>query len=217
VVSRVCPAISDKTERADAATDRLAPARRLQTVVGIQIMRRFDGSAVAHYHCYATAHAMKLSHLADQIVKAAPEQMLGVQELYASLDFHGPRNAHLAIPDWHTQEFRSPEMERHEFLTGQEDIAGDVLVFHYCRHDGRMLLHECGSLAEAASLVLGGAGVFNVFIDLVLVFEHFRLRPYRASYRDQAGARVVFDGRHTKDDVPLQFPERHIEWLELVA
>ena len=156
---------------------------------------------------------MKLSHLVDEIVKAAPEQMLSVQQLYASLDFQGPRNAHLAIPDWHTQEFRSPDMDRHEFLTGQEEIAGDILVFDYCSHNGRMRLRECDSLAEAASLILGGAGVFNVFTDLVLVFEHFRLRPYRTSYRDQAGARVVFDGRHTKDD----FPDRQIEWLELAA
>jgi hypothetical protein len=152
----------------------------------------------------------------EQIVMATPEQMLNAQELYASLDFRGPRNAHLAIPDWHTQEFRSPDMERHEFLTGQEGIAGEFLVFDYCRRDGKMLLQECGSLAEAASLVLGGAGVFNVFTDLVLVFEHFRLRPYRTSYRDEFGTRVVFDGRHTKDDVPLRFPDRQIEWLDLV-
>ena len=160
---------------------------------------------------------MKLLHLVEQIVKAAPDQTLSAQELYASLDFRGPRNSHLSIPDWHTREFRSLDMERHEFLTGQEEIAGDILVFHYCRHDGRMLLHECSTLAEAASLVLGGAGVFNVFTDLVLVFEHFRLRSYRTSYRDESGARAVFDGRHTKDDVPLHFPDRQIEWLGLVA
>jgi hypothetical protein len=157
---------------------------------------------------------MKLSHLVEQIVKAAPEQMLSAPELYSSLDFRGPHNAHLAIPDWHTQEFRSPDMERHEFLTGQEEIAGDILVFYYCSHDCGMLLVECHTLEEAARLVLDDAGVFNVFTDLVLVFEHFRLRPYRTSYRDQSGERVVFDGRHTKD-VPLHFPEGRIEWLEL--
>ena len=158
---------------------------------------------------------MKLAGLVEQIVNAAPEQMLSAQELYASLDFTGPRNARLAIPDWHTDEFRSPDMKRHEFLTGEEEIAGDILVFHYCRHDGAMLLHECGSLARAADLVLGGAGVFNVFTDLVLVFERGRLRPYRVSYRGHAGARVVFDGTHIKDDRP--FPERQIEWLELAV
>lgn len=160
---------------------------------------------------------MKLARLAEEIVKAAPEHMLSIQELYASLDFQGPRNAHLTIPDWHTQDFRSLDMERHEFLTGEEEIDGDILVFHFCRHDNRMLLHECSTLAAAANLVLGGAGIFNVFTDLVLVFEHSRLRPYRASYRDDDGARVVFDGRHAKDGIPLPFPDRKIEWLELAT
>ena len=158
---------------------------------------------------------MKLASLVEQIVKAAPEQMLSVHQLYASLDFRGPRNAHLAIPDWHTDEFRSPDMERHEFLTGEEEIAGDILVFHYCRHNGMMLLHECGTLAEAAGLVLDGAGIFNVFTDLELVFEHGRLRPYRVTYRDHTGARVLWDGTHEKDERP--FPDRQIEWLELAA
>src|SRR6266568_4497887 len=121
----------------------------------------------------ATHRAMKLARLAEEIVKAAREDMLSIQQLYASLDFQGPLNAHLAIPDWHTDEFRSPDMERHEFLTGEEEIAGDVLVFRYCRHDSEMILYEFATLLEAAELVIGGAGVFNGFIDFILVFEHF--------------------------------------------
>jgi hypothetical protein len=156
---------------------------------------------------------MKLAHLAEKIAKAVPEQMLSIQELYASLDFRGPRNACLAIPDWHTQEFRSPDLERHEFLTGEEEIGGDILVFRYCRHDGEMVLHECSTLAEAAEFVLGGAGVFNGFIDFVLVFEHFQLRPYRVSYRAKNGARVVFARERWNDD-DRPFPDRQIEWLE---
>lgn len=159
---------------------------------------------------------MKLAQLADQIVNGAPEHRLSIQELYASLDFRGPLNAHLAIPDWHTAEFRSPAMERHEFLTGREEIAGDVLVFRYSSHGGAMILRECASLVEAAETVLGGGGVFNNFTDFVLVFEHFRLRPYRVTYRAKSGARVMF-ARETwnKDDMP--FPDRQIEWLTLVA
>jgi hypothetical protein len=73
------------------------------------------------------------------------------------LDFQGPRNAHLAIPDWHTDEFRTPDMERHEFLTGNEEIVGDVLVFRYNSHDSEMILYELATLADAAELVLGVA------------------------------------------------------------
>jgi len=43
--------------------------------------------------------SMKLATVAKQIVDALPQCMLTVQELYASLDFRGPGNRHLAIPD----------------------------------------------------------------------------------------------------------------------
>ena len=75
---------------------------------------------------------MKLARLAEEIVKAAPEHPLSIQELYASLDFRGPRNTHLAIPDWHSQEFRTPDMERHEFLTG-DFVAGEFKIVQACR------------------------------------------------------------------------------------
>jgi hypothetical protein len=157
---------------------------------------------------------MKLARLAEEIVKAAPGYHPGIQELYASLDFRGPHNAHLAIPDWHTAEFRAPDMERHEFLTGEEEIDGDVLVFHHCSHDGTMILQECDTLSEAAAWVTGDAGVFNGFTDFVLVFEHFQLRPYRVSYRAKSGARVLF-ARETWNIDDRPFPDRQIEWLQL--
>ncbi len=159
---------------------------------------------------------MKLARLAEEIVKAAPNNALSLQELYASLDFRGLHNARLAIPDWHTSEFRAPDMERHEFLTGEEDIGGDVLVFNYSAHDRAMILYECDTLEEAAGLVVGDAGVFNAFTDFVLVFEHFRLRPYRVSYRAKGGERVFFcRDRWNHDDRP--FPDRQIEWLDVAA
>jgi hypothetical protein len=154
---------------------------------------------------------MKLRDLAEQIVTQVPENGLTVQEIYASLDFHGPRNEHLAIPEWHVDDFREPEMQRHEFLTGEEEVLGDFLVFSYCRHDGTMYLTECNSLSEAAQLVLGGAGVFNVFTDLELVFDHLRLRPYQVSYRGQTGARVIFAKEQLADE--RVFADRQIEWL----
>jgi len=158
---------------------------------------------------------VKLSRIVEQIVNAVPDQALSVHELYASLDFRGPRNAHLAISDWHTPEFRTPDMARHEFLTGEEEISGEVLVFCYNSHDCAMTLHDCATLNEASEMVVDDAGVFNVFTDLLLVFDHFTLRPYRVTYRDHKGARVVWDGSHKKDDRP--FPDRRIEWSELVA
>ncbi len=97
---------------------------------------------------------MKLRELADQILTQVPESGLTIQEIYASLDFRGPRNTRLAIPEWHVDDFRDSQMQRHEFLTGEEEVLGDFLVFHYCRHDGTMYLTECGSLSEAAQLVL---------------------------------------------------------------
>jgi hypothetical protein len=136
---------------------------------------------------------------------------LTVQEIYASLDFHGPKNQHLAIPEWHVDDFRNPEMQRHEFLTGEEELLGDFLVFHYCRHDGTMYLTECSSLSEAAQLVLGGAGVLNAFTDLELVFGRFRLRPYRVTYRGRTGARVIFAKEQLADE--RIFADRKIEWL----
>jgi len=163
----------------------------------------------------ANVHAMKLAGLVGQILKVAPEQMLSANELYASLDFQGPRNAHLAIPDWHTDEFRGPDMERHEFLTGAEEIAGEVLVFRYVRHHRTMVFHECATLEGAAELVMGETGVFNAFTNLVLVFEHFCLRPFRVTYRDHAGARVFWNGTHKKEDRP--FPDRQIEWQKVTA
>ena len=157
---------------------------------------------------------MKLVAIAEQIIKAAPEQMLSVQELYASLDFRGPRNAHLAIPEWHTEEFRTSEMQRHEFLSGNEEITGDFLVFRY-NLDGEMVLLEFATLGDAGQFVVGGAGVFNGFTRLALVFDHFRLCHYRVSFLDHTGARIIFDGTHEKDDRP--FPGRQIEWLELAS
>lgn len=157
---------------------------------------------------------MKLSYLAKRIEKAAPKGMLSVNEFYASLDFRGLRNAHLAIPDWHTEEFRLPDMARADFLTGEEEIAGDVLVLCYRRNAGEMILHECTTLADAARLVMGGAGVFNGFTDLVLVFDEFELRSYRVSYRDHTGARAPWAGRHIEDDWP--YPDRQLEWLGAV-
>jgi hypothetical protein len=144
-----------------------------------------------------------------------PESGLTIQEIYASLDFRGPANTRLAIPEWHVDDFRDSEMQRHQFLTGEEEVLGDFLVFHYCRHDGTMYFTECNSLSEAAQLVLGGAGVFNVFTDLELVFDHFRLRPYRVSYRGGTGARVVF----AKDQLANEkvFADRQIEWLGVAA
>jgi hypothetical protein len=159
---------------------------------------------------------MKLAIVAQQIVDALPDGMLTVQELYASLDFRGPSNSHLAIPDWHTGEFSTAvEMRRHKFLTGDEELNGNFLVFHYCRHDGDMLLEEVATLEEAAKLVLGGAGVFNVFTDVELVFEGFKLRPYRVTYSDQKGERVIFDREHLTDE--RHFLNRRIEWLEAAA
>jgi len=78
-----------------------------------------------------------------------------------------------------------------------------------------MYLTECGSLSDAAELVLGHAGVFNVFTDLELVFDHFRLRPYRVSYRGETGARVIF----AKDQMANErvFADRQIEWLGTMA
>jgi hypothetical protein len=158
---------------------------------------------------------MKLQELAKQIVNQVPEYGLTVQEIYASLDFRGCRNQRLAIPAWHVDDFRDPEKQRHEFLSGEEEVEGEFLVFHYCRHDGTMFLTECDSLAEAAQLVLGGAGVFNVFTDLELVFDHFRLRPYRVSYRSGSGARVIF----ARDQLANErvFADRQIEWLGVAA
>jgi hypothetical protein len=154
---------------------------------------------------------MKLAYLANQIVKAAPPEMLTDQMIYASLDFVGSRNAHLAIPAWHTKEHRTREMQRFEFLTGNEKVEGHVLVFDYCGHDGRMLLWDCDSLAGAESLVLGGGGVFNAFTDLMLVFEHSCLRPYQVSYRDDSGSRMVFYRSHLEGE--KWFYDRKIEWL----
>ena len=157
---------------------------------------------------------MKLARLAEEIVKAAPEQMLSVQELYASLDFRGPRNAHLAIPERHTVEFCTPDMRRHEFLTGEEEVDGDVLVFRYDGHDREMFLFEFATLADAEKMVIGGTGAFNGWIDLILVFEHFRLRPYLVSYRAKSGARVPF-ARDTWNHDDRPFPNRQIEWCKV--
>jgi len=158
---------------------------------------------------------MKLRELADQIVRQVPESGLTIQEIFASLNFRGPINKRLAIPEWHVDDFRDSEMQRHEFLNGEEEVLGDFLVFHYCRQDGTMYLTECGSLSDAAELVLGHAGVFNVFTDLELVFDHFRLRPYRVSYRGETGARVIF----AKDQMANErvFADRQIEWLGTMA
>jgi hypothetical protein len=158
---------------------------------------------------------MKLAHLAEQIVKAAPSEMLTDQMIFASLDFRGPQNGHLAIPEWHSNEHRTWEMQRFEFLTGAEEIAGDILVFDYCDHDGKMWLRECKTLVEAGKRVLGRAGVFNVYTDLVLVFKHFRLRPYQVSYQDYSGTRVVFDRSHIK--ALKRYPNRQIAWLASAA
>ena len=195
------------------------PAKKLNSGNEIKGNRaeRFFHPLLLNHAIGRLARVMKLAHLAQQIVRVAPPDMLTDQMLYASLDFDGSHNRHLAIPDWHSREHRTWEMQRFEFLTGEEEIGGDILVFDYCSHDGRMLLRECASLNAAAKLVLGGAGVFNVFTDIVLVFDHFRFRPYRASYCDETGTRLIFDGRHTKDDKPLLFRDRQIEWLELAA
>ena len=158
---------------------------------------------------------MKLRNVVEQIIAQVPESGLTAQEIYASLDFKGPRNQHLAIPEWHVGDFRDPEMQRHEFLTGEEEVFGDFLVFHFCRQDGTMHLTDCSSLSEAAQVVLGGAGVFNVFTDLELVFDHFRLRPYRVSYRAPTGARVIFAKEQLADE--RIFADRQIEWLGQTA
>lgn len=161
---------------------------------------------------------MKLSDLAAQIVKAAPEGMLTEQMLYASLDFRGNRNAHLAIPEWHDDpDFTNWEMRRHEFLTGREEVRGDVLVFDYGSHDGRMVLQDVATLAEAGAIVLGGAGILNAWTDLVLVFERGRLRPYRVSYRNASDARVVLDRSNWDPIKDEPFPDRRVEWLETAA
>jgi hypothetical protein len=95
---------------------------------------------------------MKLAIVAQQIVDALPDGMLTVQELYASLDFRGPSNRHLTIPDWHTGEFSlAAETRRHEFLTDNEELNGNILVFDYCSHAGLMLLQEVATLEEAAA------------------------------------------------------------------
>jgi len=161
---------------------------------------------------------MKLALLADQIVAAAPEGMLTSQMIYASLNFFGPQNGHLAIPEWHSREHRSLDMQRFEFLTGEEEIRGDVLVFRYCRWDDEVRLTEYATIADAAEAVRGAAGIFNGWIDVVFVFEHFRLRPYRATYRNKAGVQVVLDRKRwnpVKDRPPIE--ERQIEWLDEVG
>jgi hypothetical protein len=156
---------------------------------------------------------MKLAHLVKQIRSAAPNGILTDQMIYASLDFDGPRNGHLAIPDWHDHEHSKPDMRRFEFLTGEEEITGDFLVFRYSSHDGTMYLREYASFQEAADCVLGGGGVFSPWTDLVLVFDHLRIRPYRASYQGKSGARVPFDRwEYKSDDGPITDPQ--IEWLE---
>ena len=164
---------------------------------------------------------MKLAHLAEQIVKAAPSEMLTEQSIYASLDFVGPCNGHLAIPDWHSREHRRWDRQRFECLTGEEEINGDILVFDYVGHKGWMSLRECATLADAEKLILGSAGVFNIFTDLMLVFRnfgrHYRkfyLRPYQLTYRDDSGARVVFDRSREDSQLLLKrYRDRQIEWL----
>jgi hypothetical protein len=155
---------------------------------------------------------MRLALIVEEIVNATPEHALTEQMLYASLDFLGPKNSRLAIPTWHTHKFRNLDMERHEFLTGDEEIAGDVLIFSYCSHDGAMVLREYSTLSDAEGYVLGGSGVFNVYTDCVLVFEHFRIKPYRVSYKTKSGARSFFV-RERWDKANRPFPERRLEWI----
>ena len=152
---------------------------------------------------------MKLSFIAQQIVRAIPG--LTLNELYASLDFRGPKNAHLAIPDWHTDEFREPDMRRPEFLTDHENIEKDVLTYFQNNQDCTMLLSDFANLEEAAQEVLGGAGVFNAFVDFVLVFQRFKVRPYQVTYRDHSGARVIWGAAYKPEDRPV--PNRQIQWL----
>jgi hypothetical protein len=152
---------------------------------------------------------MKLSYIAEQIVQAIPG--LTLNELYASLDFRGRKNAQLAIPDWHTNEFREPDIQRHEFLSGEENIEGDVLTYRQDNQDRMMLLSDFSTLEEAVQEVLGGAGIFNAFVDFVLVFHHFKLRPYQVTYRDHSGARIIWGATYKPEDRP--FLDRQIRWL----
>jgi hypothetical protein len=161
---------------------------------------------------------MLLSDLANQVVRAAPSGMLTEQMLYASLDFRGTQNEHLAIPPWHDDpDFKVPGMARHEFLTGQEELRGEVLIFHYCAHDGKMILQDVANLADAEAVVLGGAGVFNAYTDLLIIFEKGCIRPYRVSYRNKDGVRVGLNRSSWKPIEEKPFLDRQIEWLERIA
>jgi hypothetical protein len=80
-----------------------------------------------------------------------------------------------------------------------------------------MVLEDVATLAEAGAIVLGGAGIFNAWTDVILVFEGGRLRPYRVSYSNPVGARVVLDRKTWKPFNDKPFLKRQIEWLELAA
>src|SRR5436189_6327892 len=154
---------------------------------------------------------MKLAQLVKQIVSAVPEGFVTEGMLYASLDFEGPKNRDLAIPYWHDDpEFVDREMLRHELLTGEEEIQGDHLLFWFSAHDGVMRLIEVDSFAEAEAWV--HEMIYSVWIDVVLVLEYLRLRPYRVTYRTRSGERVVFD-RWGMDLADRDWPDRRIEWL----
>jgi len=154
-------------------------------------------------------HTLKLARLASYIVQASKGH-LSVEMLYASLDLRGPQNGHLAISKDYDGTY---EMRRETLLTGDEEIRGDYLVLDYCNHEERICLTEYKTLENAERYILGGAGVFNSFTNLVLVFDHLRLRNYRVTYRSRRDDRRVEFDITARNIADRPYRDRRIEWL----
>ncbi|MFO0917038.1 MAG: hypothetical protein U0872_01840 [Planctomycetaceae bacterium] len=157
---------------------------------------------------------MKLSFLVQQIA-AILNQVLyhGWEgELYGHLDFVGPLNGHLSCRD--LPQFRPRRMPCYRppdwILTGDEEVFGYFLLFTWTQHDGYMLLRERsarpGVEDDAVSLALGG------ITTICMVFEQYRLRPFRVTFMDDAGK--VHDICHVERGPNLANTKGKFEWLE---
>ena len=165
---------------------------------------------------------MRLSILAELILKSlkaepwmAEFHLPSALEIFQIIDFSGPSNQHLANP-LNQKPWTGYVRPRAVTMTGDEEVDGENLLFHYVRHSPTMTLRDFSTLGELEAHILSGAGITNDYTTGLVAIVYGQVKPYTVTYLDaKTNQRRAFDKakQYTAGQAFRDYDERQIHWV----
>ena len=132
---------------------------------------------------------------------------------YRFLDFIGGNEEFSNPSNQQTPFYQFKQREPNHYLTGDELIKGDYLLYESCGHDGTYLIVSHDSIHSIRESILNPGGFLNSYTEKMVAIVHGRVKPFVIKGQNAAGNEITFRKYENDEEFSL-CQEIWLEWTD---